>query len=116
MYSKESLEKIITALMIAAVTWLFIKAVKVDPVEQAVIRVERSVDKLSDVLVLINKQGADRQVDNSNEHGELAMMINKQNAMIAGERVKLFRVIEDCKEQGVILSRCHSKQITIKRN
>lgn len=111
MLDKESLNKVVIALMAGAVTWLFVQSVRIDPVVEA-------VEKLTTVMELSefrnNERAIQIQKDNSIQHGELALMVNTTNNNIASAKVKLFRVIEDCKEQGVLLSKCHAEHIILK--
>ena len=103
MFNRESLEKMIIALMVMAVSFLFVQSVKVDPVVTA-------VDKLTVVMVENQKSNHKRfkemQSDNADEHSELAQMIYGQNNIIADGRARLINVEARCDENHQDIKDC----------
>ena len=110
--NKETLEKAIIALMVAAITFLFVQAVKVDPVVTAVVdlklvMVENNKQNEKRYVAHTKQQDIDRR-DNANQHAELSMMVYSHKEESAGTKMKLFRVIEDCKENHQEIQKCRA--------
>ena len=118
MFTRELMEKVIIALMIGAVGWLFINSLKVDPVVTA-------VGELKIVMIQNQKlnreqheeshvEQAEDRANNNQQHGELSMMIYEQNARFEGYEAKLHRVMDDCTNNHDTILECqrfHDKRI-----
>ena len=96
----------IIALMVMAVSFLFVQSVKVDPVVTA-------VDKLTVVMVDNQKSNNIRfrqmQSDNADEHSELAQMIYGQNNLISNGRARLNSVEKMCGENHQDIKECKER-------
>ena len=99
MFNRENLDKVIVALMVGAVSWLFLQSIQVNPMVSSINKLSTSVDKLSITLV-------DNQKDNTEEHSQLAQMIFGQESIMAEGKARLFAVEKMCDENHKDIKAC----------
>ena len=117
MFTRELMEKIIIALMIGAVSWLFINSLKVDPVVTAVNQIKLVIVENSKTNAKLHKQNtamhrADRE-NNALQHSELAMLIYEQNVLIAGGKERLKAVELRCDSNHATIKDCEDRHYKI---
>jgi len=102
MPNQEYINKVLTTLMIGAVTWLFVQSLRVDPVVTAVDRLSLEVKGSNNInredhkLIVIQLQ---------EQHSE----INSQNSRMDKNEVKLFRVVRDCDQNHADIKNCQAE-------
>ena len=113
-----AIDKVLIALMVAAVSWLFVTSLRVDPVVLA-------VGELKAVMLdnqRLNKEQHDEtqaeqreyRVDNAQQHSELSMLVYNQGTDFKVYKAKLHRVMEDCSDNHQNILACqrfHDKRI-----
>ena len=98
MFTQENLNKVVVALMIAAISWLFLQSLQVNPVVTA-------VEELK--IVMVNnqreniKQRREDTISNAIEHSELA-----QNNLISNGRARLKAIEHQCHENKDDIGAC----------
>ena len=117
MLGREAMEKIIIALMIGAVAWLFLQSLRVDPVVTAVNEMKVVMVENSKTNAQLHKQSMiqhkqDRE-DNAIQHGELSMMVYEQNTIIAGGRARLHAVELRCDKNHDTIKDCEDRHYKI---
>ena len=112
------MEKMIIALMIGAVSWLFINSLKVDPVVTAVGEMKLVIIENSKTNAKLHRQSMEQhrldRMANAEQHGELSLMMYEQSAEFNGYKAKLERVMKDCGENHTDIENCqrfHDKRI-----
>ena len=102
MLSRENIDKAVVALMVAAISWLFIQSVRVDPVVTA-------VEDLTIVMVKNQELNLEQHNENADQHLEISNMILQQNYRIISNESSLIRVIEECKENHIEIDECKER-------
>ena len=103
MLSRENMDKAVVALMVMAISWLFIQSVRVDPVVTA-------VEDLTKIMVKNQKLNLEQHDENAEQHLQISNMILQQNYRIISNESALLRVVDDCKENHISIEECRSKQ------